>query len=79
MAPVDLVLRYHLDRNDAGLNHANRRSPLLAGIEVIASIQNAFNDKPSPIAVRAYTDTPYDSTNYSPFGRVLSLTVSKKW
>jgi len=79
MAPVDLTLRYHLERNDAGLNHANRRSTLFAGIDVIASIQNAFNDKPSPIAVRAYTDTPYDSTNYSPFGRVLSLTVSKKW
>lgn len=79
MTPVDLTLRYHLDRNDAGLSPANRRSALLAGIEVIASLQNAFNDKPSPIAVRAYTDTPYDSTNYAPFGRVLSLTVSKKW
>ncbi len=79
MAPVDLTLRYHLDRNDSSLIHANRSRALLAGIEVIASIQNAFNDKPSPIAVRAYTDTPYDSTNYSPFGRVLSLTVSKKW
>jgi outer membrane receptor protein involved in Fe transport len=69
MAPVDLTLRYHPDQDHG----------LLAGIDMIASIQNAFNDKPSAIAVRAYTDTPYDSTNYSPFGRVLSLTVSMKW
>ncbi|WP_052216264.1 TonB-dependent receptor [Sphingomonas sp. ERG5] len=69
MAPVDLTLRY-------------RRSPgrrLLDGIDIIASAQNLLNAKPAPIATRLFMDTPYDSTNYSPFGRVLSLTVTKSW
>lgn len=69
MLPVDFTVRYSLDRSKG----------LLSGIDLIASIQNAFNDKPSSIAITSYYDTPYDSTNYSPFGRVLSLTVSKKW
>lgn len=69
MVPVDLTIRYQ-STPDGGL---------LGGIELIASAQNVFNDKPSPIATSLYIDTPYDSTNYSPFGRVLSLTVSKTW
>lgn len=69
MAPVDVTARYHMGRE---------KGPL-SGIDIIASVQNAFNDTPSPIATTSYTDTPYDSTNYSPFGRVFSLTVSKSW
>ncbi|WP_052309483.1 TonB-dependent receptor plug domain-containing protein [Novosphingobium sp. Rr 2-17] len=69
MVPVDFTIRYHFDRT---------KGPL-AGIDAIASLQNAFNDEPSPIATTAYTDTPYDSTNYTPFGRVVSLTVTKAW
>jgi len=69
MAPLDLTFRY-------------RRPPghrLLDGIDLIASAQNLFNAAPAPIATRLFMDTPYDSTNYSPFGRVLSLTVTKSW
>lgn len=69
MTPVDLILRY-------------RRAPgrrLLDGIDVIASAQNLFNAKPAPIATQLFMDTPYDSTNYTPFGRVLSLTLTKSW
>jgi len=69
MAPVDFTARYHLGRGMGALS----------GIDIIASIQNALNDKPSTIATSSYIDTPYDSTNYSPFGRVVSLTVSKTW
>ncbi len=69
MAPVDLTIRYQT-KPDRGM---------LGGLELIASAQNLFNDKPSTIATQLYIDTPYDSTNYSPFGRVLSLTVSKTW
>ncbi|WP_165912344.1 TonB-dependent receptor [Novosphingobium sp. PhB165] len=69
MVPVDFTLRFH----PTGLHGA------LGGIDVIASIQNAFNDKPDTIATSSFLDTPYDSTNYSPFGRVVSLSVTKKW
>ena len=69
MAPFDLTLRYRTARG--------RR--LLDGLDIIASAQNLFNAKPAPIATPLFLDTPYDSTNYSPFGRVLSLTVSKTW
>ncbi|WP_395331843.1 TonB-dependent receptor [Novosphingobium sp. BL-8H] len=69
MLPVDLTVRYSFDQSEG----------VLGGVDVVASIQNALNDKPSSIAITSYFDTPYDSTNYSPYGRVLSLTVSKKW
>lgn len=69
MTPVDLTLRY---RQPPG-------GRLLDGIDVIISAQNLFNAKPAPIATQLFMDTPYDSTNYSPFGRVLSLTVTKSW
>lgn len=67
MTPVDLTLRY---RGDSGL---------LRGFDLIASVQNLFNAKPSPIATSLFYDTPYDSTNYSPLGRFVSLSVSRKW
>ncbi|TDW61555.1 outer membrane receptor for ferrienterochelin and colicin [Novosphingobium sp. PhB55] len=69
MLPVDLTVRYRTGE-EAGL---------LGGLDLIASAQNLFNDKPSSIQVRSIFDSPYDSTNYSPFGRVLSLTISKRW
>lgn len=69
MMPVDLTVRY---RTPGGKR-------LLDGIDIIASAQNLFNAKPAPIAINLFLDTPYDSTNYSPFGRVLSLTVTKSW
>lgn len=69
MAPFDLTFRY---RRPAGPG-------LLDGLDLAASAQNLFNDKPDPIATGLFLDTPYDSTNYSPFGRVLSLSVTKSW
>lgn len=55
------------------------RSGPLANLDVTLAAQNLFNAKPAPIATTLYYDTPYDSTNYSPFGRVLSIGISKKW
>lgn len=49
------------------------------GVELIASIKNMFNVMPSPIATTLLYDTPYDSTNYSPVGRFVSVSVTKKW
>jgi outer membrane receptor protein involved in Fe transport len=69
MAPVDLTIRYH----------PNAGSGLVSGLDVTASLQNLLNDKPSVIATSSYIDVPYDSTNYSAFGRVVSLMVTKTW
>lgn len=68
MTPIDLTLRY---RTPVG--------GLLGSIDLIASAQNLLNDKPSLIATSLPFDTPYDSTNYSPVGRFLSLTLAKSW
>jgi outer membrane receptor protein involved in Fe transport len=68
MTMVDLTARRRL-----------ARSGPLAELEVTMTAQNVFNAKPASIATSLYYDTPYDSTNYSPFGRVLSIGISKKW
>lgn len=69
MAPLDLTVRY---RRPAGPG-------LLDGLDIAISAQNLFNEAPTPIATGLFLDTPYDSTNYSPFGRVLGLSVTKSW
>lgn len=50
-----------------------------AGTVVTLSVQNLFNAKPQSIRTLYASDTPYDSTNYSPFGRILALGVTKAW
>ena len=43
--------------------------------------QNVLNQAPGVIAtnpVYAY-EAPYDSTNYSPFGRVVSFNLTANW
>lgn len=54
------------------------RGPL-RGLEIAVAGQNIFNAKPAVIATTQVTDTPYDSTNYSSTGRVLSFRLSKRW
>lgn len=67
MTPADLTLRY---RPDDGA---------LRGLDLTVSVQNIFNAKPQRIATSLYSDTAYDSTNYSPIGRMFSIAVTKKW
>lgn len=52
---------------------------VLHGIELSLSVSNVFDNKPSVIAAPAITDTPYDSTNYAPFGRSISVGISKRF
>lgn len=52
---------------------------LFRGLDVTLAVQNLFNDKPSPIPISVFYQAPYDSTNGSPIGRFVSLTVAKKW
>jgi len=49
------------------------------GVEIGASVQNLFNAKPAQIATSIYYEAPFDTTNYSPVGRFLSLSLAKKW
>jgi len=69
MTPVDLTIRF---QRPSGRG-------LLDGLDLTLSVQNALNAKPAVIATTLFYDTPYDSTNYSPFGRVVSVTVARKW
>lgn len=68
-ATVDLGLRYDLIQGVG-------REP---GLEVSLTVQNLFNDEPDPIGQRGPTDTPYDSTNYSPIGRFVAIGLRRHW
>src|SRR3546814_3247098 len=61
MTTLDLTARYRTEG-----------SGLTGGLDVTLGIQNLFNDKPDPIT-GIFLDAPYDSTNYSPIGRYVSL------
>jgi outer membrane receptor protein involved in Fe transport len=52
-------------------------SPTLGGVDLILSILNLTNVRPAVIAQTSAANPPYDTTNYSAVGRVVSLTVSK--
>jgi iron complex outermembrane receptor protein len=64
---------------DLSLRYAVEAPGLLHGLEVGAAVQNLFNAKPAQIATSIFYEAPYDTTNYSPVGRFLNLSVSKKW
>lgn len=69
-ATVDLALRYRTP------DSAPRA---LRGFDLTLSVQNVLDTASPPIAIRAVTDAPYDSTNYSAIGRFVSLSIAKKW
>ncbi|WOF44543.1 TonB-dependent receptor [Sphingopyxis indica] len=47
--------------------------------ELSIAALNVFDAKPTAIATARSTDTPFDTTNYSPAGRFLGLTVRQEW
>jgi outer membrane receptor protein involved in Fe transport len=51
----------------------------LDGLEVALGVQNVFDATPPLIFVSQVSDTPYDSTNYSPLGRVVSIGIAASW
>lgn len=46
---------------------------------IALTINNVFNRKPDVIRTTGSSDTPYDSTNFSPIGRFVGLTISRNW
>jgi outer membrane receptor protein involved in Fe transport len=69
MTTVDLTARYHL---------APASGPV-HGLDLTLSLLNAFNEPPDRIATNFYFDTAYDSTNYSPVGRVIAFGIASSW
>lgn len=67
MTTLDFTARYRAEEGWA------------QGLDIVLSVQNLFNAKPDQIRTTLFYDTPYDSTNYSPFGRVISLSIGKTW
>ncbi|MVZ98155.1 TonB-dependent receptor [Sphingorhabdus sp. IMCC26285] len=50
-----------------------------AGLSVSVTINNLLNDKPEIIRTTGPTDTPYDSTNFSPIGRFIAIGIRRHW
>ena len=69
-ATVDVGFSYAVIRGETG------KEP---GLEVSLTVQNLLDDKPERIGQTGPTDTPYDSTNYSPIGRFLAFGVRRHW
>ena len=42
-------------------------------------VNNLFNASPARIRTRGSSDTPYDSTNFSPIGRFIGLKIARSW
>lgn len=68
-ATVDLGASYDLIRGEG-------RD---AGLSVSIKVDNVLNDKPEIIRTTGPTDTPYDSTNYSPIGRFFAIGIRRHW
>ncbi|KGB54702.1 TonB-dependent receptor precursor [Sphingopyxis sp. LC81] len=47
--------------------------------EVSLAALNLFNAKPTAIVTALPSETPYDTTNYSPAGRFVGLTARQEW
>jgi outer membrane receptor protein involved in Fe transport len=62
---------------------ARLRSPetsgLTKGLDVTLTIQNLLDTAPDRIATSQVYENPYDSTNYSPVGRFIALSIRKSW
>ena len=69
MTTLDLTARYRPSLS---------RGPL-RGVELNLSVLNALDARPQTIASTTFADSTYDSTNYSPLGRVISFGVAKSW
>lgn len=69
LTSVDLTARY---RTGEGRG-------FLSGLDLTLSVGNLFNARPDRIATSIPYDAPYDSTNYSPLGRFVSIGIARKW
>jgi iron complex outermembrane recepter protein len=54
-------------------------SGFLHGASAQLAVLNLFDDLPDRIRTAVTYYTPFDTTNYNPVGRLVSLTVTKRW
>lgn len=66
-----------LDLN-ASVRTGAQRGPL-RDVELRLSALNVLNEQPKPIQTGSLGGAPYDSTNHSPVGRFLGVSVRKVW
>jgi outer membrane receptor protein involved in Fe transport len=62
-----------------GLYHLRSTSRLLDRIDILLTVQNLLDTKPPRLRSTDPNDTPYDSSNYSAFGRFVAFTLSKSF
>ena len=62
----------------ARLARLTERGPL-AGVDVLLSATNLTGERPGRIRTTDPASTPFDSTNHPSTGRVVSLTLTKRW
>jgi len=58
---------------------SSEKSGPFQGIDVIFSIGNAFNERPSPTRTTSTSDPSFDTTNYPANGRTVSIMLRKAW
>lgn len=68
-ATFDLGLSYAIIRGEG-------RDP---GLQISLTVQNLFDNAPAIIGQTGPTDTPFDSTNYSPIGRFVAFGIRRHW
>lgn len=49
------------------------------GLTISFTVNNLFDDTPQAIRTTGPTDTPYDSTNFSPIGRFIAVGIRRHW
>jgi outer membrane receptor protein involved in Fe transport len=54
------------------------RADLFSGLDLALSVKNLFGRAP-PLYAPVASNPPYDSTNYSPIGRFVNVSISKHW
>lgn len=64
---------------DLNARYTTPSDSLFGALEFSFGIANLLNDAPNRIRTTISYDVPYDSTNYSPLGRVMSFGVRKTW
>lgn len=69
MTTFDAVLRYAAGSGNDGLS----------AWEFALSAQNLFDRDPPFYTIDSVYQLPYDATNYSPIGRFLNVSVSRRW
>ncbi|MBU2605193.1 MAG: TonB-dependent receptor [Alphaproteobacteria bacterium] len=49
------------------------------GLTIALTVNNLLGDRPEVIRTTGPTDTPFDSTNFSPIGRFIALGIRRQW